>query len=144
MIEQAVFSDPWSAQAFGDVLARADTVFLVSEAARRITGYAIGVQAADEGEVLNLAVEIQRRREGLGSRLLGALIRALSQRGAGRVFLEVRVSNTSAIALYEGAGFRRIGRRPGYYARPAEDAVTMATEVGDLAQQDGEESREIG
>jgi len=130
-IERDVFSDPWSARSFADTLARPETVFLALDGEeRRLAGYAIGLAVRDEGEVLNLAVRAEARRQGAGGRLLDALLGELKRRGARRVFLEVRSSNEAAVHLYEGAGFRRIGRRPAYYAHPREDAVTMALDFG--------------
>jgi ribosomal-protein-alanine N-acetyltransferase len=60
--------------------------------------------------------------------LLAAVLRWLGERGAVKVFLEVRRSNEAAIAMYEAAGFATLGVRPNYYRRPTEDAVTMVLE----------------
>ncbi len=131
-IEREVFSDPWSARSFADTLARGEAVVLALDGEDgRLAGYAVGLSLRDEAEVLNLAVCPAGRRQGRGRELLAALLAELRRRGARRVFLEVRSSNAAALVLYEGAGFRRIGRRPAYYAHPREDAVTMAMEFGD-------------
>jgi ribosomal-protein-alanine N-acetyltransferase len=89
--------------------------------------------AADEAHVLNVCVDPLVQSRGHGRRLLRELVRVARQRGAVRVFLEVRPSNAPAIALYHSEGFNEIGRRPRYY--PAdngrEDALVMAMELVD-------------
>ena len=77
--------------------------------------------AADEWEVLNLAVDPPVRRQGAASRLIEELCRLVE----GEIFLEVRESNHAARALYAGWGFSEAGLRKAYYHRPAEDAVVM-------------------
>jgi len=129
-IERAVFTDPWSQQSFGDLLGL-DHVrgFVVEGGQGVIVGYAVCSQVADEGEILNLATAPGARREGIGRALLAAVLRWLGERGAVKVFLEVRRSNEAAIAMYEAAGFATLGVRPNYYRRPTEDAVTMVLAV---------------
>jgi ribosomal-protein-alanine N-acetyltransferase len=125
-IERAVFTDPWSQRAFGDLL-RLDHVrgFVVEAGKGAIVGYAVCSQVADEGEILNLATAPGARQMGIGRALLDAVLEWLGERGAVKVFLEVRRSNKAAIAMYEAAGFAALGVRPNYYRRPTEDAVTM-------------------
>ena len=72
----------------------------------------------DEAEVLTLATTPGRRRRGVARALLDAAQRLAFAHGARKAFLEVAHDNIAAIALYERAGFSRVGRRPGYYARP--------------------------
>jgi ribosomal-protein-alanine N-acetyltransferase len=78
---------------------------------------------ADEAELLNLAVREECRRQGEGRALLVELRRRFAESGVSRVFLEVRESNLGAIAFYERMGFRRSGRREGYYLEPQEAAL---------------------
>lgn len=128
-IEAAAFSDPWSPRAFRELLAAPHVVsYVATDAAGRLLGYAMGTVAADEGEVLNLAVDQARRRRGVARALLAALLAALELRGARSLYLEVRASNAAALALYQSLGFRQLGRRVGYYRAPKEDAVTMVRE----------------
>ncbi len=82
--------------------------------------------AADESEILNLAVAPEFRRRGVATRLL----RDCFNRMPGEFFLEVRASNSGAQALYAGLGFVPAGRRPRYYDNPAEDAVVMRLSCG--------------
>lgn len=84
---------------------------------------------ADEAEILTVGVVPDARRHGTARRLIAALLDAARVRGAVEVFLEVRVDNTAALALYESEGFARIGLRPGYYDHGRVDAVVMHREL---------------
>ena len=123
-IEQDVFADPWSTQDFRDCLAAAAT-FLVADSADMVAGYVVAIDAADEGEILNLAVAVTGRRHGVGRALVEAVLEALTGRGARHVYLEVRESNAPARALYATLGFKEVGRRKQYYRRPVEDAIVL-------------------
>ena len=125
-IEQEVFADPWSTQDFRDCVT-SDALFLVVEAGatREIAGYVVALDAADEGEILNLAVAPGGRRHGLGRALVQNILEALTARGVRQVYLEVRESNAPARALYAAHGFKEAGRRKQYYRRPAEDAIVL-------------------
>lgn len=127
-IERAAFSDPWSARDFRDCVA-SGVPFLVAETANGVAGYVVARDAADEGEILNLAVAPAWHRRGVGRALVARVLAALAGRGVTQVFLEVRASNVAARALYEGAGFREVGRRARYYARPVEDAVVLRAAI---------------
>jgi [ribosomal protein S18]-alanine N-acetyltransferase len=100
-------------------------LFLVAEAGDGIAGYVVALDAADEGEILNLAVSESGRRRGLGRALVQQIIEVLSGRGVTKVYLEVRESNAPARALYTAFGFREVGRRKQYYRRPVEDAIVL-------------------
>jgi ribosomal-protein-alanine N-acetyltransferase len=82
--------------------------------------------AADEGEILNLAVRKVLHRRGLGRRLLAHAVAALRAAGARTIFLEVRDSNAGARAFYAKAGFAESYRRRAYYRGPEEDAIVMS------------------
>lgn len=127
-IEQQVFTDPWSTQDFRDCVSYAQ--FLVAdEGGGRVAGYVVALDAADEGEILNLAVAEAGRRRGLGRALVQAILDRLRRRGVRQVYLEVRESNTAARALYAGFGFKEVGRRRAYYRRPVEDAMVLRLEA---------------
>ncbi len=98
---------------------------LVSERAGEVPGFFIGREAANEAEVLNLAVLPKHRRQGDGGALVSAALEEMRSRGVHSVFLEVRESNLGAIAFYESFGFSKIGRRKIYYRDPEEAAITM-------------------
>ena len=125
-IERAVFSDPWSLRDFEGCIA-SEAAFLVAETAdgKGVAGYVVALDAADEGEILNLAVAPDGRRRGLGRALVAAVLAELTDRGAHNIYLEVRESNAAARALYAAHGFGEVGRRPGYYRRPVEDAIVL-------------------
>lgn len=80
---------------------------------------------ADEAEILTVGVVPAARRRGVGRRLLTALLDAAAGAGAADVYLEVRVDNDGAQALYSAEGFAEVGRRPGYYENGRVDAVVM-------------------
>ena len=88
-------------------------------------GFCLARVAADEAEILTLAVLPERRRQGIAARLLTAAMAAASGRGARRMLLEVAESNLAARRLYAAAGFRPVGRRARYYAS-GEDALVLA------------------
>jgi ribosomal-protein-alanine N-acetyltransferase len=84
---------------------------------------------ADEAEILTVGVVPEGRRQGTARRLIAALLDAARAGGAADVFLEVRVDNEAARALYESEGFASIGMRPGYYDSGRVDAVVMHREL---------------
>ena len=90
-----------------------------------VAGYVVALDAADEGEILNLAVAEAGRRRGLGRALVQAILDALAQRDVQHIYLEVRESNAPARALYGAFGFKDVGRRKAYYRRPVEDAIVL-------------------
>jgi ribosomal-protein-alanine N-acetyltransferase len=100
-------------------------VALLSEVEGKTIGFLIGRQAADEAEILNLAVVRESRRKGAGGALLEAALEKFRSRGVSRVFLEVRDSNAAALEFYGRHGFSKIGRREGYYREPFESAIVM-------------------
>ncbi len=125
-LEPRCFSDPWTPDAFREVLASPAVSALVAESADgAVTGYLIGWVAADEAEVLNLGVAPEWRRRGVGRALVREAVRRYRELGARQVFLDVRESNAAALRLYQDEGFVRIGRRRRYYRRPVEDALVL-------------------
>ena len=105
---------PWRAAEFAALL-EDPSIILVSSPG----GFGLARLAADEGEILTLAVAPDARRQGIGAALLGGMLDRLRNRGAGRVFLEVAADNAAARALYARAGFDETGRRPRYYGTGA-------------------------
>ena len=115
----------WPESSVKEVIATQSVVALLSEAQGNAIGFLIGRQAADEAEILNLAVAQGSRRRGEGGALLEAALEEFRTRGVSRVFLEVRDSNQAGIAFYEKHGFSKVGRREGYYREPFEAAIVM-------------------
>jgi len=93
----------------------------------RIVGILIGRLAADEFEILNLAVGKALRRRGIATQLVNSALEHARAAGARRTYLEVRASNAGGIAFYMRMGFRECGRRPNYYHDPIEDAVLLVS-----------------
>jgi ribosomal-protein-alanine N-acetyltransferase len=94
-----------------------------------LLGWAGVMVVQDAAEILTVGVVPAARRAGIARRLLTALLAEAVRRGAREVFLEVRVDNDGARALYLGEGFAEVGRRPGYYDGGRVDAVTMRKEL---------------
>jgi ribosomal-protein-alanine N-acetyltransferase len=93
-----------------------------------VAGILIGREAADEFEILNLAISKAFRRRGIATRLVSAAVGSAQTAGTRRTYLEVRASNGGGIAFYMRIGFRVCGRRPNYYREPVEDAVLLLLE----------------
>lgn len=138
-IEQAVQAYPWTRGNFSDSLANG-YLCCVDETEDGIRGYAILMPAVDEAELLTIGVAAAQQRKGLGRAMLGGMLALARERKMRRVFLEVRPSNTAAIALYRSAGFAEVGVRRGYYqnSNGSEDALVMACELSDGTSGTGE------
>lgn len=91
----------------------------------RMAGFLIGRAAADEFEILNLAIGEACRRRGVATKLVRFVLQEAQSAGARQSFLEVRASNQGGIALYTRLGFRLLGCRPNYYRNPVEDAALL-------------------
>ncbi len=128
-LEQQCFPDPWSLQSVQNELKNPLSTWLVAESDGTVLGYVGAQTAADESDIMNLAVHPQYRRHALGQKLLSALQQVLTENGSAAITLEVRVSNLPAISLYEKLGFQTVGRRPNYYFHPREDAIIMRKEM---------------
>jgi len=125
VIERRCFGDPWSAAAFEDIFRSSTGHGVVAVRREEVVGYLVGRVVAGEGEILNLAVVPEERRQGLGQRLLEAGLAALAGAGAREILLEVREHNLPALDLYQRRGFRPVGLRPRYYRNPVEDAIVL-------------------
>ena len=127
-LHETGFEEHWSAGGMAGLLAMPGTFALIAEAEGTVCGFVLTRVAADEAEILSIAVHPAFRRRSLGrALLLAAAERALAE-GALVVHLEVAVDNPAALGLYAGLGFRQSGRRRGYYARaqgPAADALIL-------------------
>ena len=125
------FADGWSAASIGEFF-QGPGVYGFLAVADRPVGMIICRVAAEDGEVLTIAVSPEVRRKGVASALVAAAIGAARQAGATAMFLEVAVDNPGAEALYASLGFRRAGRRPAYYDRGADgqvDALAMRLDL---------------
>lgn len=127
-LERLCFSSPWSEKAL-ELYLTDGIAFVAAGADGRALGYGGMLPSGNEGEILNLAVYPDARRQGLGGALLDALLAEAGRRGLALVALEVRVSNLGAIALYRSRGFAVAGVRRRFYTAPVEDAYTMLWEA---------------
>jgi len=107
----------------------ASSIGLVAERAPDVMGFLMARQIAGDLEILNLAVHPGIRREGVGTALLFEAVKWADSFNAENAFLEVRESNLPALRFYELHNFRVTGRRRGYYASPAEDALLLTAPV---------------
>ena len=124
-LQKQCFSVPWSLDSIRAMPETEGYVNLVAVQDGQIVGY-IGIKAVlDEADITNVAVTPACRGQGLGGRLLGALLSEAENRGIRHIFQEVRVSNAAARTLYARAGFRDISLRKNYYEKPREDACIM-------------------
>jgi [ribosomal protein S18]-alanine N-acetyltransferase len=134
-IERRVFPTPWSLAMFVLELSKETGICLAAVCEQRLVGYLICSRYDTVWHVMNVAVDTDRQRMGLASRLLADLYARVEDDDA-RFTLEVRRSNTIAIRLYEREGFRAAGLRRRYYQDNGEDAVVMwrtpATRAGSL------------
>jgi ribosomal-protein-alanine N-acetyltransferase len=119
VLHAASFRRGWSDGEFRSMLA--DKAVLAHRAmlGRRLAGFIITRIAADEAEILSVAVAASAQGRGLAGRLLHLHLRRLAGLGVRTVFLEVGENNTPAIRLYSRAGFEEVSRRQGYYADDA-------------------------
>jgi [ribosomal protein S18]-alanine N-acetyltransferase len=130
-IEPTIYSHPWTRGNFSDSLNSGYSAWVLEENNAMI-GYALMMRVLDEAHLLNLSIAKTQQKRGLGRFLLEHMIAIAKNHKAVNMFLEVRPSNISAIALYENMGFCEISVRRGYYPADAktsetgrEDAVLM-------------------
>ena len=126
-LEDELFEDAWSAEMFWSELAQAETrTYLVLDDDGEIVGYAGLAELPDAAFVQTIGVTKTRQGEGLGKRLLVALLRDAARRGSDEVALEVRIDNLPAQRLYGSFGMTALGVRRGYYQPSGTDALVMS------------------
>ncbi len=123
LLEQQVFPDPWSENAFRQELVAVGRRYLVAEGGGAVLGYGGLLVVGDDAHVVTLAVDPSVRGRGLGTRLMLRLAEEARATGAAHFTLEVRVSNQPAQSLYRRFGFETVGVRRHYYRD--EDALIM-------------------
>ena len=126
-IERSSYPTPWSRSMFAGELTKPSSICLgaFDRETGALLGYLIISRYVDAWHVMNVAVAAEHRRRGIAASLLDRLFELTAGDGRRGYTLEVRVSNTSAIKLYERAGFRARGIRRGYYTDNREDALIM-------------------
>jgi ribosomal-protein-alanine N-acetyltransferase len=125
-LQARTFTNPWSAESLRWELANTDVARLyVMRQAGHVIGYCACWVILDELHINSLAVDPDRRREGLATALLREVCRDAGRAGATKATLEVRRSNDAALALYSRLGFAVEGVRQDYYQHPREDALVL-------------------
>jgi ribosomal-protein-alanine N-acetyltransferase len=127
-VEQRAYAHPWSRSNFTDTLASGYEAQLLL-AGDTLLGYFVAMKGVDEVHLLNITVAPDYQRQGWAHVMLDALALWAQGQAAQWLWLEVRVSNLRAMAVYEAQGFRRVGQRKNYYPASAgqrEDAMVMS------------------
>ena len=129
-IERQSYEFPWSHGVFRDCLL-AGYRCVVIERDSRVAGYAILSVAAGEAHILNLCVDPNYRAHGYGERLLDQVLLQARSADVREIFLEVRPSNQTALALYRKKGFHQVANRPAYYQAEEgrEDAAVLSKKL---------------
>jgi [ribosomal protein S18]-alanine N-acetyltransferase len=129
-IERHIFSTPWPRNAYYRELASRNSAYYVVlrrdvRQAPEIVGYGGMWRMYDEAHVTTIGVRQDLQHQGYGRIIFAGLVQAAYDMGAKWITLEVRASNDHAMLMYEGYGFKVIGRRKGYYTDNGEDAIVM-------------------
>lgn len=140
-LHRQLFVPPWDEASFGALMEQSGTLAILASAeAHAPIGFILARIVADEAEILTLGVLPRYQRHGIAARLVTAVSQRSTERGAGRIYLEVASDNAAARQLYLSQGFEEVGRRPGYYERPPGppvDALIMAKTLAAVPQVDG-------
>ncbi len=125
-LELEYFSDGWSERdIFSAISTEGAMCYSAIDDDGRLCAYVLARLIAPEAEIYRVAVRMDKRRRGIGYRLLDYAIKCERGRGLESVFLEVRESNVAARNLYRAHNFREIAERKNYYKNPTENAVIM-------------------
>lgn len=125
-IEQQLFSKPWTKQDFINSMSDMHNIYVVAENEKQeIIGYCGIWGVLDEGQITNVAVRSEDQGRGIGFEMMTELLRIGENEGLHQFTLEVRASNSKAIALYEKLGFEEEGIRKNFYEKPTEDGIIM-------------------
>jgi [ribosomal protein S18]-alanine N-acetyltransferase len=125
-IERACFTQPWSEDAFRDIVAGRGFGSLAARSAKgELMGYIVFLEAADELHILNVATHPRFRRLGVASAMLSRIHQYGQERGRDFSYLEVRESNKAAQDLYAKFGYALLTKRHEYYSDNQEDAILM-------------------
>ena len=127
-LEKLCFSDPWSEKSIAYELTNPLSCWFVALDGDTVVGYVGSQTAADETDMMNIAVHPDYRRRGIAQILIEVLIPELKRRCSVSLSLEVRASNEPAKQLYEKLGFAEVGCRKNYYRNPKEDALILRKE----------------
>jgi ribosomal-protein-alanine N-acetyltransferase len=129
----ASFHRGWGEGEFEVMLTERNTLVHRLRQGRRVIGFAVSRMAADEAEILSVAIDAAERGRGLSRDLLMTHLGHLAGRGVRTVFLEVEENNRPARRLYEWAGFGVVGRRERYYQQPGGEQLNALLMRRDLS-----------
>ena len=131
-VERRAYAFPWTDGIFRDCLKVGYSAWVVTSPDDEVLAYAVMSMAVGEAHVLNLCVEPAYHQQGLGRFLLAHLQQVARAAGMDLMLLEVRKSNAAAIALYQSAGFHKLGVRKAYYPahQGSEDALLLGYNLG--------------
>lgn len=129
-VEATGYEFPWSEAVFLDCF-KENYFFLVIEIEGKVVGYSIVSEIVGEAHLLNICIDSNFYRRGLGAKLLNSTIARCVQRSCDSILLEVRESNLNAKLMYEKFGFELIGRRKNYYpsSEGREDALMFQLDL---------------
>ncbi len=136
--QQAETAAHWAEREYDALFAaeapRRIALVATSEADSGVVGFAIARCATAEWEIENVVVARDKRRRGIGIKIIRELLLQAQIAGATSVLLEVRESNMAARRLYEKLGFSQQGRRSNYYREPEEDALLLCFSITKVRQ----------
>lgn len=125
-LEEEAFSMPWHRESFIEMINNKDALYMVADDNGKVVGTCGIITAVGEGDISNVVVDKEYRNKGVGELLVSEVMKkAADTLNVAEYTLEVRVSNASAIRLYEKLGFVSEGIRPRFYEKPTEDAMIM-------------------
>lgn len=130
-LDKLCFSVPWSYDAFLSETQNTIARYIVAKDGDHCIGYCGFWIAYDSGDITNVAVHPDYRKQGIGTQLIGAMINLAKSEGVTSMNLEVRKSNVAAQKLYSKYGFKCVGTRKGYYSDNKEDALIMVVNLGE-------------
>ncbi len=130
-LEVLVFGSPWSEAALIAAAEHPNGSFLCAFCDGVFAGYAGMLCVLDEGQICNVAVSPAFRRMGIGAALMAAQVESARMRGLSFMTLEVRAGNLAAQGLYEKYGWKKVGVRKNFYAKPREDAFLYNYDLED-------------
>ena len=126
---EQTFAFPLSEEELGKLMQNDTFRIMVWEDAEEVVGHCVLFRVMDEAEITSVSVRKDLRGQGIGTKLITALLDYLRKDGAKIAYLDVRESNQAARTLYTKCGFSEIGRRKRFYQKPVEDAIGMGIEL---------------
>ncbi len=124
-MEKMIFPDPWSEKVYEETLRLPEAEYVIAQSGEMIAGAAGVRNIVGTGEITNVMVLPEYRRQGIGRMMMEEVLNRGRALGADEFTLEVRAGNAAAIGLYESLGFVSEGVRPRFYRNPVEDALIM-------------------